>query len=601
MFFSSVNCFSKAPLWVFNRPSNNVNFKYYIGRSSGAENESAGFSIAYKNAIQQAVRENYGVKTKLDSQSYATLSKTTFTERIAEVSKNVEIKGFELSDYYIEKLKKGRINIWTLYKYPVSEIQKEKKRLSKLSFYKKNINFSDAGTMSKKAKQTLKITSKPSGAEVYIDGKLLLAETPLKVRLSSGIHSLQIDHKNYKTISEKFVSIEGKTKRLDYILEPAFGYLNITTKPTGARVFRDGEPIGITPLNKIQVRSGEQHMIQIEHPESEKYAQTLSIQKNEIKNINIALPLKSATVFITTEPLDVDVYINGKFKAKTPLKPIILNPGSYNLKFVKKGYEEEIKSFELKGGEKRIVDTVKLFRLPKLKITSEPSGADIYVDGDYFGKTSSSDILIPNSGKHELRISRSEYEDYHTFINIKKGEVFEPINIKLHKTPSWELRPWDFIFGFGMQFQAGDSVSNNLGQYMKKGIDFKCAVEKKWFKLLGTTFGFLITYRNGDKFSNKSFEYYLAMPIYLHSLTSSVNNYLALSPLIGHQPYNNISFDDGDGYKISQYFYGSELEYRYFWIREDKNKIGTGLSIGYKKYSEGLSVILFSLSGIWRF
>jgi len=68
-----------------------------------------------------------------------------------------------------------------------------------------------------------------------------------------------------------------------------------------------------------------------------------------------------------------------------------------------------------------------------LRIVSEPSGADVYVDGSKIGTTPFSSAAI-TSGDYNLRISLSGYESNETNINIQKGYTLN-VSAKLFPYP----------------------------------------------------------------------------------------------------------------------------------------------------------------------
>jgi hypothetical protein len=66
-----------------------------------------------------------------------------------------------------------------------------------------------------------------------------------------------------------------------------------------------------------------------------------------------------------------------------------------------------------------------------VKISSEPSGADISVDGDYAGSTPSELKLKP--GPHSLKITKKDYEPWERSIKVEAGDS-RNIAAELEKT-----------------------------------------------------------------------------------------------------------------------------------------------------------------------
>ena len=66
---------------------------------------------------------------------------------------------------------------------------------------------------------------------------------------------------------------------------------------------------------------------------------TLALQIKWIKNYKFNLERLKGYIYITTEPTNADVIINGKKVGKSPKNHDLL-AGNYDLRIVKKGYQE---------------------------------------------------------------------------------------------------------------------------------------------------------------------------------------------------------------------------------------------------------------------
>ena len=66
------------------------------------------------------------------------------------------------------------------------------------------------------------------------------------------------------------------------------------------------------------------------------------------------------------------------------------------------------------------------------RVYSEPSGADIYVDGMKQGQTPV-DSLIVRTGLHTLLVRLDEYQDWTGTVQVGQGEMKFIPTIKLHK------------------------------------------------------------------------------------------------------------------------------------------------------------------------
>ena len=150
----------------------NPRFVYYVGRATDAKTEKLGIELATRDAYEQAIRENFGILTRISRQSTETLKDTEYSKTFQELSKDVRIVQFTQEEKYLEKVKDNEaLNIWVLFKYPREEIAKERERLQKIAFEKKATVFSVQGSLKDRPKGTLEVVTEPEDATVYVDGE----------------------------------------------------------------------------------------------------------------------------------------------------------------------------------------------------------------------------------------------------------------------------------------------------------------------------------------------------------------------------------------------------------------------------------------------
>jgi hypothetical protein len=94
------------------------------------------------------------------------------------------------------------------------------------------------------------------------------------------------------------------------------------------------------------------------------------------------------------------------------------------LKFDQEGVKAEEEGFAAAGDQQPSDD------LATIEISSEPSGAEIEVDGMFAGMTPRSKRMEP--GEHEVVISLKGYKDWKKEVVVEAGEQF-PISVQLEK------------------------------------------------------------------------------------------------------------------------------------------------------------------------
>lgn len=360
------------PDWVTKFQHEDSTHKYFIGRSSGAPSEAVGVSEATRDAIEQSILECFGFKTNVSRDTYETGDKAATTKRFQEISRDIQMRGWEQMGVYAEE-RDGRYSAWVLYRYSKTEIASEKARLASVKEEEKTIKFNDAGIPSDRTKGGIEVSTRPvQGAEVLIDGKPLSFQvTPLRIfGIKPGPHLVRIEHPQFSVIEETVIVTPGNVTKLNKILLKATGRVRVTSNPSNANVIIDGKPVGVTSTGEIEVPAGEPVKIELSHAEAESKSETVEVERDEVRTVNFDLTLKPAYIeSIVTEPRDVSIILDGVSRGATPLhKPIKVRAEKpLTLTLEKGGFVTETREITLRGGEKRKVPTIKLTRISELE------------------------------------------------------------------------------------------------------------------------------------------------------------------------------------------------------------------------------------------
>ena len=105
--------------------------------------------------------------------------------------------------------------------------------------------------------------SKPTGAVVLVDGQLLCTSTPCSKEISEGSHSIVFQKERYFPY-ESNVTVKNGDK-ISGVLEARFGYVDVSSVPSGVSLLLDTEKFGTTPITKKEVDAGV-HTLRVEDP-----------------------------------------------------------------------------------------------------------------------------------------------------------------------------------------------------------------------------------------------------------------------------------------------------------------------------------------------
>ena len=145
----------------------------------------------------------------------------------------------------------------------------------------------------------IEVISDPEGARVYIDNKAF-GVTPVREEVEEGKHSIRIEKVGYEPYEQNVSIARGSEKRVGSNLKIKPSSINVTTKPTGAEVFINGEAYSSSPTVIENLKPGD-YVIMVRK----------DAYDDEVREMTIA-PGQQATVSITmgTNLGGIDTYVN---------------------------------------------------------------------------------------------------------------------------------------------------------------------------------------------------------------------------------------------------------------------------------------------------
>jgi parallel beta-helix repeat protein len=175
----------------------------------------------------------------------------------------------------------------------------------------------------------LSISSSPSSASVFINGRYRGNTPYVDYYVSQGEYTIKITkdgYEDYSTVTEVkpggavILSASLKEKR------PEKGIISIISDPPGARVYIDGDEMGVTPLQVFDV-SLTSHVIQLSKKGYKDYFTTADVSPDE--TYNIVADLTQELIDITNSDLSIQLYSVRDVISTEEDSEIILSAVSY--------------------------------------------------------------------------------------------------------------------------------------------------------------------------------------------------------------------------------------------------------------------------------
>jgi hypothetical protein len=298
-------------------------------------------------------------------------------------------------------------------------------------------------TLKEKKWKPVEIDVAPNTVDVYFDGKKITTTLNRENVLVSepvepGRYRIQIaaeGHENWvKNDTEVFSDITTTIGPIR--LAKLSGGKIIIEAPQNSEFSLDGKKITVTARSdrRMEISSLKPgpHSLKIAQSGFEDLTwdklQVLKDRPVEINNIS----WKANTIFISTDPGEVEIYVDGVLKGKTPqaagsaFQIRDVKPEKHAIKAVKEGYlpweEKELVVYEKKP---TIVPKIVLSRSAALKVSGTPEGAEVVIEGREKNEKAPCTIKDLPAGDIMVTIRKEGFADKAEKVTLKPQEETE--------------------------------------------------------------------------------------------------------------------------------------------------------------------------------
>ncbi len=137
---------------------------------------------------------------------------------------------------------------------------------------------------------SIRVSSDPSGAEVFINGEMR-GTAPLTIsNVPSGSVKIILNKEGQSRYSTQIQLSPGETKNLGTVkLGEIFGEVSVNSSPPRAEVTLDGTPYGSTPLNIRKVKRDKAHHLRVTLDGYQPWETSFSFGDDKVKKFNVSL------------------------------------------------------------------------------------------------------------------------------------------------------------------------------------------------------------------------------------------------------------------------------------------------------------------------
>lgn len=264
------------------------------------------------------------------------------------------------------------------------------------------------------------VMTQPADAIVDINGEVL-GTSPLQDSLvPAGKLLVTLRKEGFETEYHTLNLATDERLVLERTLRPLTGLVMINSTPPGAAVSLGEVYAGITPLTLHKILLGTHRARLVMSGFNDKEIE-FSVTDRIPQALNVDLSSNAGTLVIHSNPTGATVFVDGRNEGITPLSLNRIGEGEREVSLQFPGYENYRRSILVAPSATARVDAT-LTPLPGgLSVVSMPTGARVYIDGDFIGEAPVN-IQDIEPGAHSVRVEIRGHADITRTVDVGRGE-----------------------------------------------------------------------------------------------------------------------------------------------------------------------------------
>lgn len=324
------------------------------------------------------------------------------------------------ADLYIDNVRIGKLPLSDNPKV-ASGIHKVKITKNLYKMFESDINVVDSTTFSLVAHLEANFATTQlvadEGVEIWIDDKYKGKGT-WNGPLVNGEYKVTCKKENHLDVSQVIKIGKDITEPIRLMSPiPVHGSLSVSSVPSSAKLFIDGEYYGETPkfINKILIGN---HVVSVSKENYKTEERNVVVRKDSVEQVEFQLK-DFARFTISTNPRSASIYIDGIYKGSTP-HSFESASGSYNIKIVKRKYRTIEKRVDLKSSNPDVKFELKRQYQDSWSMYIQPTGSintasfayggtlgfyigNINIEGYYMLSSGESEMVYWSDGEYRPR------------------------------------------------------------------------------------------------------------------------------------------------------------------------------------------------------
>ena len=206
-------------------------------------------------------------------------------------------------------------------------------------------------------------------------------------------------------------------------LDEDHGSIRFVTIPTRSDIYIDGHLQSQHTETTITNISTGQHTITFIKAGYAPYTQTINVTKNQTITVSVTLAPNVGKISTLTNPSGASVYLDGVLQTQTTPSLITnVSVGQHTITFTKTGYASYTQTINVLYNQTTTISVTLIQNAGNILAITDPSGADIYIDGILQIQNTSSIINLP-AGSHTITFTKAGYAPYTQIVNVLSNQT----------------------------------------------------------------------------------------------------------------------------------------------------------------------------------
>ena len=322
--------------------------------------------------------------------------------------------------------------------------------------------------------------TEPDGAAVVIAGEQM-GVTPFTIDLLSGTHDATFELERYLPQRLDVSVVAGVAQALPVIvLTPTPAAVIVISEPEGASVTVDEKFAGTTPT-EFELTPNVDHQLTLAKSGYVTENRTLNLEAAEEKNLSIKLAPQYGVVFITSDPADAVVYVDGKLSGPASQR-LRLTTRQHTLEFRRPGYQTHRVTLLPRAGVSK-----------ELTVSLKPEGTAEETSTPPVLRTGEGqELKLIKPGRFTMGASRRE-QGRRANENLRRVDLSRPYYLSAREVTNAEFRR------FKPEHESGSAYGRSLDQDDQPVVNVKWSDAVAYLNWLSERDGLPPVYRsNGE-------------------------------------------------------------------------------------------------------